>query len=313
MMNPSDLSAEDLRARSSYDPTEVFTGEKDFLRMSKSSFIAYDGCPRRYWWERVQLKETQMPANEYMIRGNFVHTNLELLYDNWEGQSTLGPLIPEDRPDDANENLVFLEQCRIEKWGIEHFKPDEYEVKRMCWDAENEVVLTGLIDALLVHPDGGLCIYELKTGGWSKGKMTKTRKELCYYRRMLQIMGETREITHFAYLAPDATNDKLVAELCGWKNDEGAWDEDRVATSRAGWLDSDTKRDVAIGKGGKGILVVEKVNKRSITGFEKSLTEACDGLKAGKWDMNWNDYFCPAWCDFSMSCESEMNGLDNLW
>ena len=29
--------------------------------------------------------------------------------------------------------------------------------------------------------------------------------------------------------------------------------------------------------------------------------------------MKWNDYFCPAWCEFAMSCESEKNGIENLW
>jgi hypothetical protein len=317
MKNPSEMTGAELNANASYDPNDIVSGDARFLKMSKSSFVSYDGCPRKFWWSKVQLKDHPLPPNEYMIRGNFVHTNLETIYDNWEGQSTLSPLLPDDRFDEGNENLVFLEECRIEKWGLDHFMPVEYEVRRECWDAENEVVLVGLIDAILVHPDGGLCIYELKTGNWGSTKMTKTRMELCYYTRMLRLMGETRPITHFAYIAPDATNDKLVAELCGWKNEDDwsdeKWDADRVAMSKPGWLASESKRDVAIGKGGKGILIVEKVNTRSITAFEKKLKQAVEGIKGARWDMKWNDYFCPAWCEFSMSCESEQNGLENLW
>ena len=25
--------------------------------------------------------------------------------------------------------------------------------------------------------------------------------------------------------------------------------------------------------------------------------------------MKWNDYFCPTWCDFHLSCEAELTGL----
>jgi hypothetical protein len=126
-------------------------------------------------------------------------------------------------------------------------------------------------------------------------------------------MGETRPITHFAYLSPDAFNPKFVAELCGWKNDWGEWDEDRVLCSEKGWLDTNSRKEVAIAEGSKGFLVVEKLNPRSIASFNKSLKQAVDGIKSHDWDMKWNDYFCPQWCDFSMSCESERNGLENLW
>ena len=310
-MDPKSMTAKELASsdNASYNPNAV----DKLLKVSKSSFIGYDSCPRKYWWEKVQLEGMRLPANEFMIHGSEVHTNLETIYDNWDGQSTLGPLIPESQYNKSNDNLVFLEECRLEKWGIEFYSPYEYEEYRSVWDEENECVMVGLIDGILLHPDGGLCIYELKTGGWSSAKMSKTRKELCYYTRMLQLMGETRPITHFAYIAPDATNDKYVAELCGWKDDDGKYDEDRVATSKAGWLDSESKRDVAIGRGGKGLLIVEKLAKRSVTAFEKAYKQAVAGIKAHDWPMKWNDYFCPAWCEFAMSCESENNGVDNLW
>lgn len=83
--------------------------------------------------------------------------------------------------------------------------------------------------------------------------------------------------------------------------------------SEKGWLDSNSRKDVAIAEGAQGFLVVEKVNSRSISSFNKSLSQAVEGIKNHDWEMNWNDYFCPQWCDFSMSCESEMNGLENLW
>jgi hypothetical protein len=308
MKDPKDMTPEELRENSSYDPTE----EGKLLRMSKSSFVSYMSCPRKYWWEKVEMKDMRMTATVEMQRGNHVHSTLEAMYDNWEGQSTLAPLIPEGMEDVANENLVFLEECRIQKFGVENFKPCEYEEYRIVWDEENQVVLSGLIDAVLVMPDGSLCIYELKTGNWSSAKMTKTRKELAYYSRMLRLMGETRPISHFAYLAPDASNLKFIAEMCNWKDADGNWDEDRVLCSKAGWLESNSRKEVCMGKNGVGVLAIEKVNPRTLTSLNKTLTKCVEGIKNNSWEMKWSDYFCPAWCDFSMSCESEMNGLD-LW
>lgn len=310
MTEPHKMSLEELKKNSSYDPTE----EGKLLKVSKSSFMTYSKCPRKFYWEKIALKDLRMPANEYMIHGTAVHNNLETIYDNWEGQSTLAPLIPEEQASRSDSNLVFLEECRIELWGVENFKPDEYEEYRAVWDEEHQCVLVGLIDAVLVMPDGSLCIYELKTGQLSNNKLTNTRRELCYYERMLRLMGETRPITHFAYICPDATNNKLVAELCGWKREEdGKPDEMRVHRHKGGWLDSNTKKQVAVGRYNTGILIIEKINRKSINGFEEAFSDAVEGIKNGKWDMNWDDFFCPQWCEFSMSCESEMNGVDNLW
>ena len=85
--------------------------------------------------------------------------------------------------------MVNLEEQRLKAWGITKFKPVEYEEKRVVWDEKNKVVLVGMIDAVLEHPDGGLCIYELKTGNMAKGKLDRTRRELCYYAYILRLMG----------------------------------------------------------------------------------------------------------------------------
>ena len=285
MKNPSKMSIDELKANSSYDPTE----KDKLLKLSKSSFMTYSKCARQFWWQKVLLKDMRMPATPEMERGTRIHTALETIYDNWEGQSTLSPLIPIEAHEAGVDELVNLEQQRIDLWGIDKFKPVEYEEYRAVYDAERDVVLVGLIDAILEHPDGGLCIYELKTGNMNDGKLSRTRRELCYYAHMLRLMGEKRPITHFAYLAPDADNLDFVMKMV-----------------------NDKKRQVLLGEE-KGILIVEKVNGRSDKAFIKALDKAVEGLKAHENPMSWSDYFCPQWCDFSPQCENELTGVDSEW
>tara|TARA_R110000744_G_scaffold41303_1_gene93475 strand:- start:470 stop:1186 length:717 start_codon:yes stop_codon:yes gene_type:complete len=235
--------------------------------------------------QKVVLKDMRMPATPQMERGSRIHTGLETVYDNWEGQTTLAPLIPAEDHEDGIDEMLNLEEQRIDLWGIENFEPVEYEEYRAVYDAERDVVLVGLIDAVLVHPDGGLCIYELKTGNMNDGKLSRTRRELCYYAHVLRLMGETRPITHFAYLAPDADNVDFIMKMV-----------------------NDSKRQVMLGKE-KGILIVEKVNGRSDKAFLKALDKAVAGLKAHEQPMVWSDYFCPQWCDFAVQCEQELTGI----
>lgn len=281
MKDPTKMSIEELKANSSYDPTE----EGKLLKLSKSSFMTYSKCARQFWYQKVILKDMRMPATEQMERGSRIHTGLETLYDNWEGQSTLAPLIPIEAHEEGIDEMINLEQQRIDLWGLDNFKPIEYEEYRAVYDAERGVVLVGLIDAVLIHPDGGLCIYELKTGNMNDGKLSRTRRELCYYAHMLRLMGETRPITHFAYLAPDCDNMDFVMKMV-----------------------NDNKRQVLLGED-KGILIVEKVNQRSHNAFLKALDKAVEGLKAHENPMSWSDYFCPQWCDFAPQCEQELTGV----
>lgn len=278
---PTEMSIEELREACSYDPTE----EGKLLKISKSTFMSYQKCPRRFWLEKVVLKDINIPANDVMLRGTRIHTALENIYDAWEGQNTVAPLLPHEQVEPGVDEMLNLEQQRLDDWGIECFMPDEYEEYRAVWDAEHGVVLVGKIDGVLLHPDGGLCIYELKTGNMNDGKLSRTRRELCFYRRMLMLMGETRPITHFAYLAPDCDNLDFVMKMV-----------------------NDKKRQTFLGTEA-GILIVEKVQTRSITAFEKALAQTVEGLKAHENPMKWSDFFCPQWCEFAPQCESELTGV----
>ena len=274
------------------------------VRLSKSAFMTYLGCPRKYWWGNVA--EIRGPRNHFMVHGTAVHTALENLYGNWvaDTERGFGDLMMYDWEGDGDvytphlewdgeqkriyegsvEALAQLEEERLRRWGAEHFAPEEFEVKHTFKVPDKNFVLVGMIDGVHRHPDGGLVITELKTGKVNSGKLSKTRKELCYYRYMLAMLGWD-EAVYFYYLFPEATNTKLFHELDGKKNTEV-------------WLG-----DL------QGMAVLEKVQKRSITAMHKSLDKTFDGIEQSLWTIKWNDYFCTEWCDFNMSCEEQILGM----
>ena len=263
---------------SSYDPTE----ENKVLRLSKSSFMGYRMCPRQYQWKYIIMKDIRTPPNEAMLRGTDIH---EAYDEMWAEEF--------DEPRDAlptgtEHDLIYdviadIETQRRDLWG-DSYRPIATEQKIEVWDEEHEVLLVGIMDGLFVHPEGGLCVFELKTGSMNEGKLSRTRQELHFYERLLELSGETRPVTHFAYLSPDCENPDFVTKVM---NKRG--------------------KEVLIGDT-QGILIIEPATKRGRTNFEKHLSNTITSLKAHEWPMKWNDYFCPQWCEFHLSCEEELTG-----
>jgi len=276
-----------LHKNSTYNPAEALAKGIP-LRVSKSSFIGYDGCPRRYWWEKVA--GLRGPPTEHMVHGTQAHETLENLYNSVMEAKEV-PDIEGIRPlmtgydHEAVDNLASIEGERLRRWGPEHFIPVEAEVKHEVKHPLYNAVRVGAIDGVLRHPDGGLIVAELKTGKVSKFKHNKTRRELCYYRFMLELLGYGSAI-YFYYMYPECDNMSLYQELESKRNNE-----------------------VWLGDFG-GMAVLEKVNKRSVTAMHKKLNVTIEGLFAQEWPMKWNDYFCSNYCDYHMACESEQLGLD---
>lgn len=263
------------------------------IRLSKSSFMSYISCPRKYWWSNVVgFRGTE---TWYMTHGTEVHRTLENLYGNWKDGDELRPLfdqcwegqedyVPYEH-EGAVDALCQLEEERLRRWGEEHFAPVEFEIKHTVRHPDYPFMLVGKIDGVHRHPDGGLVITELKTGKATKSKLSKTRKELCFYRYMLSLLG-WEDAVYFYYLFPECENLDLYNELKDKKNTEV-------------WLG-----DL------QGMAVLEKVSTRSVSAMHKSLNQACEGILNTQWNMKWNDYFCTQWCDYAMSCEAELVGMD---
>ena len=267
---------------SSYNPDD-----DGLLRVSKSSFMTYVKCPRQYWWRHIGLPDVRIPATPQMLRGTMVHESLENLYEHYpkDGEQLLTDMVVEHDDDGVNA-LGEMETQRKEIWGAEHFMPIEFEVKHQVYDKELDIVMVGKMDGLFKHPEGGLCIAELKTGNLNSSKLSRTRKELCFYARMLELMGYG-EVTHFMFMTPDCEDIKMLESLSKNK-----------------------KKQIFTGIA-KGLTLVEPVSQSSLKAFQKSLYHTVTNLKLREWPIRWSEYFCMNWCDFHMACDSELNGLDD--
>jgi len=275
-------------AASSYKPG----GE--VLRCSKSSFMTYKMCPRQFYWRYV-ADVPSPPPSEAAIRGSIIHAAMEhgIL---GEPQDMERFLIAESMEDDSGASaLTSLLHQIANDLGV--FDVVEAEVKHEVYEELKlanvtlPIVWVGMIDGVLRHPQGGLILVELKTGKMNMGKLGRTRKELVYYSRLLKLLGYD-EITHFLYLTPDYEmvdeNDKLLLEY--------------------------KKRGKTMWVGEKnGYALLEPVLNRSVNAFENNLYDTIESLNSQQYDMNWNEYFCPIWCDFHLNCESELTGELERW
>ena len=269
-------------ANSSYVPMA-----KDILRVSKSSYMTYKMCSRQYFWRYV-ADVPSSPPSDAMIRGTAIHNVMEkgLLegYDAVE-QAAIDNDVVFDSAVDSLTSLIDQIADHFGKLDVV-----EAEVKHQVYDKFNEaeIIWVGMVDGILRHPDGGLILVELKTGNMNQGKLARTRQELCYYNMILQKLGYD-EITHFLYIAPDYElltdrEDKLLLE--GNKKGKEVW----------------------LGNY-NGIAILEPLSSRSINAFKKALSKNVSSLILQDYPMNWNEFFCLEWCDFSDSCQDELLGL----
>lgn len=275
-----------MEYKSSYNPYEAIGDVK--LRVSKSSFMSARQCLRRYWWNKIALPDVRMPETEFQIKGTIVHKGVEDLYNLESIETDIRALLPvATEYDDTFDEIAVMETQRLASWGPDFFLPIEAEMKKTVYDPEHDVVMVGMWDGLMKHPDGGLCIMELKTGDLSTGKLSRVRRELCFYTRMLRLLGYEEKygpVTHMMLISSDCVNPKTATTLMSSK-----------------------RKEVFLGDE-KGITVVEKLGKRSHTAFEKDYAETVKKLKASTWDPNWSEYFCANYCDFYMSCDDEIHG-----
>jgi hypothetical protein len=188
--------------------------------------------------------------------------------------------------DSGVQNLSDLLQMMSDDHGVLNII--SLEEKIVTYDEENDCTLVGMIDGLFRHPDGGVMIVELKTGNLTSSKMSKYRKELAFYHRVLTLSKRfpAEEITHYCIIAPDCQDEKMITSMLNQKRQ---------------------KRDIYLGNT-EGVIIVEPVTARSLNGMAKNLTEGVQGIKDHEWPMKWNDYFCVEWCDYHMSCETELTG-----
>lgn len=282
-----------MRATQEQIDASSYKPDGEVLRVSKSSYMTYSMCPRQFYWRYV-ADVPSPPPSEAAIRGTIVHSAMEhgIL---GEPEDMERYLIAEGMEEDRGaKNLASLIHSIASDLGS--FEVVEAEVKHQVYEefttqsGMTPIIWVGMIDGVLRHPQGGLIVVELKTGKMNMGKLGRTRKEMVFYSRMLKKMGYD-EVTHFLYLTPDyemVEGDKLLNEY--------------KKRGKTMWL----------GENG-GYALLEPVTTRSINAFEQGLYDTIDSLKLQDFHMNWNEYFCPVWCDFHLNCESELTGSIEEW
>jgi CRISPR/Cas system-associated exonuclease Cas4 (RecB family) len=294
---------------STYDPTKVT--DEVVLRVSKSSYNNYAMCPRQYWWNKIALPDMDIPSSEAAIRGTAIHQVMEdslrelsldkscdiaadVMMDTTFNKHAVAQGVHTEAGVDALREIleaVAAEWGHLEIVELEdkHVHPHTITVLTDDGEIHYPVELVGMIDGVFRHPDGHLIVVELKTGNANQSKLSRTRGELCFYRKLLMLKGYD-EPTHFLTIFPDADDADFLMQMMGKRNTE-----------------------VFMGES-QGLAVYEVINKRSITAMEKKLSASVHGIMTQEWPIKWNEYFCTQWCEFHLSCNEELLGIgdDNV-
>tara|TARA_R100000458_G_scaffold46332_1_gene44745 strand:- start:738 stop:1574 length:837 start_codon:yes stop_codon:yes gene_type:complete len=188
---------------------------KPVLKISKSSLGSFMWCPKKYYYNYIErLPQDQTEA---MRKGTIVHNAREDFFNVFDIKKaeTLshGELVdycvslhPIDEYHDMYETMSVFEANRFldaKKAGtVGEFLPPGNEV---LLDADIEVDgihihLQGIIDRLFVE-NGGYIPMELKTGLWKDYKSTSMRKEMAFYKLLLD--NATPELKIEKGLDPD--------------------------------------------------------------------------------------------------------------
>ena len=295
---------------STYNPQEV--NDDTILRVSKSSFLQYNMCPRQYAWNKIMLPDLRIPSSDAAIRGSAIHQVMEDALRDISDDTRLTLKLSADSPlwrgapwdrlfdshaiaqdvelDDGVDSLKEILASIIEDWGeLEIVElEDKHEIPYTVeWNDEDgnthqtDCILVGMIDGVFRMPNGNLVVVELKTGSANNGKLSRTRKELCFYRKLLMLKGYDAP-THFLTIFPDADDPKFLSQMMNKKNTE-----------------------VYLGEL-KGLAVLEPVGTRSINSMENTLSNSVKGIVSQEWPIKWNEYFCTQWCEFHLSCNEEL-------
>ena len=119
---------------------------------------------------------------------------------------------------DYEHNINWLMRYELNRLrGIE--KPEDFypvgNETRLSINTEIEVdgggmvpvVLVGIIDRIFLDEEGGLTLFELKTGKWNDNKMSDMRMEMAYYKFLLENtpeeqlreLGLDKPVTHWGW------------------------------------------------------------------------------------------------------------------
>ena len=194
-----------------WNPNTFDDPSEPILKITKSSFGSFQWCPKKYYYSYYE--RLPQDTTEAMIKGTVVHNVREDFFNEFDVkkaedmsfdelvQYNLG-LHPIDDYGEIYQNIATFEANRfIEAREMETL--DDYlpVVNEVMLDAEivipqniNPKVelerdyivhLQGIIDRMFID-DGKYVPLELKTGPWKDYKLTGMRKELSFYKLLVE-------------------------------------------------------------------------------------------------------------------------------
>ena len=199
------------------------------LRITKSSIGTFDWCAYQYYLEK--FKGLRGETIYYHTRGLNVHDYVEWFWDNIDVNHLLELINGDDTfaamkyiehiypsPDDP---YMYGELDQIHQWldwqlnrlvvtKGKDWEPVAVEANihaTRTVEVDGEVIpihMRGYIDSIFSTGEGGFALMELKTGKYNKNKPASMRKEMQFYRMMLEYSPhhEYLPITHWGWEYP---------------------------------------------------------------------------------------------------------------
>tara|TARA_R100000406_G_scaffold96169_1_gene92990 strand:- start:298 stop:1323 length:1026 start_codon:yes stop_codon:yes gene_type:complete len=201
------------------------------LRVTKSSMGTFSWCPQQYYLEK--FKGLRGESRYYHTRGLNIHDMMEWFWENISKEQEQAVLNLAESDIEAGRTLLhsyipqppepyeYGEEEQIRQWvdwqynrliitqgkkwrpaGVEaNIHANRYVVVD---DTPVKVHLSGFIDTLFPSESDGYALMELKSGKYNKSKPTSMRKEMAFYKMMLDHSPhhEYLPITHWGWEFP---------------------------------------------------------------------------------------------------------------
>jgi hypothetical protein len=229
---------------SSYAWTPEMGKDGIVIRISKSTVGSLGWCAQQMWLQHNYPKKPELV--KHLVVGDDVHNGLDIFYQNLENSEAFHEIVKSGgdissylKKQIPTEDVIVANR-REENKDFPFYHDDyyrnmnwlmEYESIRMSMNKDdplpmaNEIrlevkmdILTekygsvpiqfvGIIDRVFRSSAGGLCLFELKTGKWNDNKMGDMRKEMAYYKFLIESMtseqrkaqGIDAPVTHWGW------------------------------------------------------------------------------------------------------------------
>jgi|TARA_R100000084_G_scaffold104953_2_gene61979 CRISPR/Cas system-associated exonuclease Cas4 (RecB family) len=259
------------------------------LKITKSSFGSFQWCPKKYEFSYpLRMPQT---TSEAMIKGTVVHNSREDFFNDFDIKKAENLSFTElveynmglHPIDDYTEMYRTLSVFEAERFiqARENNTVHEYlpVINEILLDAEifiprdlnpkcvlerdYTVHLQGIIDRMFVQ-DGNYIPIELKTGAWKDYKLTSMRKELAFYKILIDAMSDEEKI---------AAGLDVDGEVTNW-----------------GWYYP-----------ASNYIQVEKVKKQSLTAVYRGITELIKAYERKQFNAKYYYKTC-SHCSFYSIC-----------